>query len=167
MLDFQWPLEAILIVLLAVTLYHALRLERALGVLRRDRANLGELVAEFNDSTRQAETGIERLRQAADGAGRQIARQSEAANALKADLAFLVERGERLADRLDRLVRSGRSVEDEPLIARPARPTETSSAHLLSDFDDDMLEPAEPQGSTGRIRSQAERDLLRALKMVR
>ncbi len=166
MLDFQWPLEAVLIVLLAVTLYHALRLERALGVLKRDRASLGELVAEFNDSTRQAETGIERLRQAADGVGRQIARQSENATALKADLAFLVERGERLADRLDRLVRNGRSVEDEPLPARPTRPVETAAAPLLADFEDDLLEPAD-QPAGGRIRSQAERDLLRALKMVR
>ena len=44
------------------TLFHALRLERALGVLKRDRAALEELVAGFNASTRQAEAGIDRLR---------------------------------------------------------------------------------------------------------
>ena len=80
-------LELVLIVLLAATLFHAVRLERALGVLKRDRVQLQELIAGFNASTRQAETGIERLRGAADGAGQQIAQQVDAAMALKDDLA--------------------------------------------------------------------------------
>ncbi len=166
MLDLQWLLEVALIFLLSATLYFALRLERALGVLKRDRSSLAELVSEFNESTHQAETGIDRLRQAADGAGRQIARQSEAAAALKGDLSFLVERGERLADRLDRLLRNGRTMETEPAPVSVAAPT-SPSLSLTSEFEDDMLETAESQPAPGRIRSQAERDLLRALKMVR
>ena len=66
-------LELGLIVLLGATLYHALRLERALGVVRRDRAELEMLLRGFTDSTRQAESAIERLRGAADGAGRHVA----------------------------------------------------------------------------------------------
>ena len=66
----EWILELALVALLAATLFHAVRLERALGVLKRDRAALQELIAGFNASTRQAELGIERLRAAADGAGR-------------------------------------------------------------------------------------------------
>ena len=69
----EWLLEIVLVGLLAATLFHALRLERALGVLKRDRAALEELVDGFNASTRQAEAGIDRLRDAAEGAGRQIA----------------------------------------------------------------------------------------------
>ena len=68
-------LELLLIGLLGATLFHALRLERALGVLRRDRSALVELVASFNASTRQAEVGVERLRDALDTAGRQMNRQ--------------------------------------------------------------------------------------------
>ena len=84
----QWLLEVALVVLLATTLFHALRLERALGVLKRDRSALEALVADFNASTRQAEQGIERLRAAADGAGRQIAKQVDAAGPLQDDLVF-------------------------------------------------------------------------------
>ena len=65
----EWLLETALLVLLAATLFHAMRLERALGVLKRDRAALEELVAGFNSSTRAAEQGIERLRAAAEGRG--------------------------------------------------------------------------------------------------
>ncbi len=108
MAGMEWMLELVLVVLLAATLFHA----RAAGTrARRAEARprgAEELVAGFNASTRQAEAGIERLRAAADGAGRQIARQVEAATALKDDLTFLIERGERLADRLDALVRAAR-----------------------------------------------------------
>jgi hypothetical protein len=134
----QWLLEIVLIALLAATLFHAVRLERALGVLKRDRAVLEELVAGFNASTRQAEAGIERLRVAADGAGRHLAQQIEAAATLKDDLALLSQRGERLADRLGEQMRSAR-----PVLAE----VEANDAP--------------------RQRSQAERDLLKALRMTR
>ena len=146
MAGMEWLLETALIGLLAATLFHALRLERALGVLKRDRAALEELVSGFNDSTRQAEAGIERLRAAAEGAGRQIARQIDSAAGLKDDLVFLIERGESLANRMDALVRSGRM-----LSAEPARPAAIPEA-----------EAAEP-----RVRSQAERDLIKALRLAR
>jgi hypothetical protein len=97
-------------------LFQAIKLERALGVLKRDRASLESLVAHFNTSTRQAETGVERLRSAADGAGRQIEIQITKSASLRDDLAFMTERGERLADRLDTLVRAARPlVQDRPL----------------------------------------------------
>ncbi len=87
----QWLLESALLILLGNHAVHAIRLERALGVLKRDRAVLEELVEGFNESTRQAENGIERLRNAADGAGRQMARQIEVAQRLRDDLNFLAD----------------------------------------------------------------------------
>jgi hypothetical protein len=146
MAGMEWILEVALVFLLAATLFHAVRLERALGVLRRDRVELQELIAGFNASTHRAELGIERLRGAADGAGQQIARQVDTALSLKDDLALLIERGDRLADRIDALVRAGR-----PLAVETPRLTVVPDAN-----------PTEP-----RVRSQAERDLLKALRMAR
>ncbi len=155
----EWLLEIALMILLAATMFHAFRLERALGVLRRDRAALEELVAGFNDSTRQAEDGIERLRAAADGAGRQIARHVDQARGLKSDLEFLTARGEKVADQLEELVRNGKP---------PETPVPEPLARTLS--------PVPPLSLTGRqgvaeqdtrLRSQAEKDLLRALRSAR
>src|SRR6202046_463139 len=56
---------------------------------------------------------IERLRGAAAGAGQQIAHQVDAALSLKDDLTLLIERGGRLADRLEALVRAGRPLASE------------------------------------------------------
>lgn len=144
----QIVLELVLVGLLGGTLFHALRLERALGVIKRDRSELEGLLRGFNDSTRQAENGIERLRGAAEGAGRLMARQIEAASALKDDLATLIGRGEALADGLDAKLRSPRSAEP------PRAPFRA-------------LEPAGEEPTGARVRSQAERDLLRALRVSR
>ena len=141
-----------------MTLFHALRLERALGVLRRDRAALEELIAGFNESTRQAEGGIERLRTVADGAGRQIARQVEQANALKNDLSFLTERGEKLADQLDDLIRQSRPGREPE--ARPQANASRARPAL-------QAVPTDGREGDGRVRSQAEKELLRALRMAR
>ena len=151
-------LEVLLCGLLVVTLFHALRLERALGVLRRDRASLEELIAGFNESTRKAEGGIERLRTAADGAGRQIGRHIEQAKALKNDLSFLTERGEKVADQLDDLVRQSRPG-PEPTALSQAKTSRARPA----------LQAVPTGGHEGdeRVRSQAEKELLRALRMAR
>jgi hypothetical protein len=142
MAGMEWSLEIILVVLLAATLVQAIRLERALGVLKRDRTALESLVAHFNGSTQQAENGIQRLRAAVDGAGRDIEGQITKSISLKDDLAFLTERGDRLADRLDTLVR----------VARPLVPSQPASV-LETNLTD--------------AGSQIERNLLQALRLAR
>ncbi len=134
----EWLLEIGLTGLLAVTLFHALRLERALGVLKRDRAALEALVKDFNASTREADAGIERLRKAAESTARDLARQAAAAGQVKEDLVFLTERAERMADRLHGAISAGRSSDSPPGV------------------------PAQP-----RVESEAERELLRALRIGR
>lgn len=156
----QWGLELLLTGLLTVTLFHAFRLEKALGVLRRDRSALEELIAGFNDSTRQAEGGLERLRAVADGAGRQIARHVDQAKVLKNDLVFLSERGEKLADELDKLVRQARPTGESTSFSQPTPIRPVSVLHAV---------PADPSAPEvdGRVRSEAEKELLRALRMTR
>jgi len=171
----QWLLEVALVLLLAATLFHALRLERALGVLKRDRAVLEELVEGFNSSTRQAESGIERLRHAADGAGRQMARQIETAQRLRDDLSFLAERSDRLAERLEGAVRSARMAGEGNVLqgafaAAPAlyAPVETPPALAMPHRAHSAQETQDPHtDAQPRLRSQAERDLLRALRGAR
>ncbi len=181
----QLLLEGVLVLLLGITLFHAVRLERALGVLKRDRAVLEDLVAGFNESTRQAEAGVERLRAATDGAGRQIARQIEQAQRLRDDLAFLGERGERQAERLEGAVRAARMVGDHaatgigmgvgmgigmgnpapplPFATPAAQPAQMPAAPAGFGALDDIAAPA----GSPKLRSEAERDLLRALRAAR
>lgn len=183
MFDMELMLDILLIALLTATLFHAVRLERALGVLKRDRSALESLVASFNASTQAAETGIERLHAATEGAGRQIQRQIDTATPLKDDLTFLVQRGEGLADRLEELVSAARPVlaATGELAARQAypgqfpspRPAPTRLAPVQAatrQAASGQTAPPIERTSSGAepiVRSQAERDLLKALRMVR
>ncbi len=129
----DWVLEIVLIGLLLVTLLHALRLERALAVLRRDRTALGDAVAGFDQSARAAEQGIGKLNSLTGEAAQQVSRKIEQASALKDDLAFLAERGEHLADRLEAAVRAGRAMEGmkaAPSGDAPARPRSSAERDL-------------------------------------
>lgn len=135
-------IELLLVGLLTATLVYAIRLHRAIGVLRGDRGGFEDAVAGFDTGARQAEAGVERLREAAQ----HLAGQLGQAVALKDDLVFLSERGEQLADRLDRLVRAGRPMDATGQDG--AGPGATGS---------------QMDGGPA-VRSQAERDLLLALR---
>jgi hypothetical protein len=131
-------LQLSLIVLLIATLFYTIRLERAISILKRDKIRLEHLSANFTASTQQAEAGLLRLRTAADGTGRQIAQQIDSARTVQRDLEFLISRGERMADRIDAHIR-------------------THAADIVSQKQE------VPQT---RLRSQAEKDLLKALKLA-
>ena len=146
----EWVLEIILVLMLATTIFHAFRLERALGVLKRDRASLEMLVSGFNQSTRAAELGVERLHEAAEGAGRQVERQIVGASRLKDDLQFLIDRGERLADRLEAQLRTVRVME----------------APQVSPAVDAVVAPTD-EPPPARLQSRAELDLMKALRLAR
>ncbi|MGI4952289.1 MAG: DUF6468 domain-containing protein [Janthinobacterium lividum] len=129
-------LEVALLGLLSMTLLHAIRLQRTLSALRQDRVAFDAAVQGFDTGTRQVGADLSVLREAADRLEAQLHRSG----VLKDDLAYLSERGEKLADQLELLVRTGRSV----------NVTAGASA-----------EPAAP------VRSQAERSLLLALQARR
>lgn len=146
--SFDWGLELILVVLLAVTLVHAVRLERALRSLRTDRAALGNAIAGFDDSARQAEAGIGRLHSASTDTANVLTQCLNKGASLQDDLAFLIDRGEALADRLDALVRDGRQLA-QIMPTVPVIPAPTVQPEAVA---------------TQKVRSKAERDLLIALQ---
>ncbi|NMJ41723.1 hypothetical protein GWK16_10755 [Roseomonas sp. JC162] len=130
----EWILQLVLLGLLGAAIPFALRLERALREIRRDRAAMDGSAQGLNEAARMAEAAMVRLRASAELSGRQVAERTAAAEPLRDDLRYLVERAEALADRLEGLVRNGR-----PLAAEMPRPAEAP------------------------LQSQAERDLIRAL----
>ena len=145
----QLALDAVLICLLAATLFYALRLERALGVLKQDRGALEKLVSTFDAATHQAEQGVERLRGSAESTGQQLSRQIDKAGGLRDDLAFLTERAERAADRIEQGLRAARPA--------PAAPERNAVAEPVAN-----TEPA-----LDSLHSQAERELIKALRLSR
>ncbi len=138
----EWAAQAALLLLLLMLVPFAWRLERQIAALRREGGALEQGAHGIGAATEAAEAALTRLRATAEQSGRMIADRVAAAERLRDDLAFLAERSEMLADRLDKLVRDARPLASEPAPAPAAAPER----------------PA---------RSEAERELLRALKGLR
>lgn len=135
---FEWIAQLAVCALLAGTIAVALRLERALRAVRRDRGVLEGCAAALDEAARGAEAASLRLRRDAEGGRKELEDGMAAAAPLRDDLRYLLQRAEAVADRLDGLVRAAREA------GAPRRDA-----------------PANPPGSGGG--SRAERDLLLAL----
>lgn len=177
-------LDVIIIVLLVPTIVYAVILNTRLKQLRDNRDDLARLVAAFNDATARAESGIPKLRRAAEEAGQSLQERVEKAQTLRDDLAFMTERADGMAARLEESVRQARDeVRPAPVAAPPPQVAPTrasrsnanngSSRSSAARISPNKIEPEPPAlipdlpdlGDDDR--SEAERELLRALQAVR
>ena len=131
----EWVVQITVIGLLGATLPMAWRLDRMLRAVRADRVALQQGADGLGEASRQAEAALMRLRATSELAGRQVAERVAGAEAIREDLRYLVERAESLADRLEVAVQQ----------ARPLAGATTPAAQS--------------------VRSEAERELIRALGM--
>ncbi len=136
----EWITQGALLTLLGAAIPFAWRLERRLAALRAEGAAVSAGADGLAEATRAAEATLARLRQAAEASARSVTERVTAAESLRDDLNFLTERAEALADRLDALVRTARPLTDAAA-SGPALPAPAPTP-----------------------RSEAERDLLRALR---
>lgn len=195
-------INIVVICLLVPTIVFAIILNKRLEILRNSRADLGRLIEAFNDATTRAESGIPRLKQAADSAGSLLREQIQKAQTLRDDMAFMIERADMIVRRLEN------SAPSMPPPARPVDgtvnpPAETKAAssfaskpkkkRVLAENPEDLIssavsaaqdilrdveganvpKPAKtafapiPQENIGDDRSEAERELLKALQSMR
>jgi hypothetical protein len=118
-------LDLVVIALLIPTIVYAVVLNRRLAALRRSRDELAKVVASFNDATMRAEAGIPKLKKATTEANLALKDRVEKAQTLRDDLAFMVERAEELAARLEGAVRAARNESLPGLNAAAAAPAAT------------------------------------------
>lgn len=110
-------LDVVVIVLLVPTIIYAVILNRRLAALRRSREELSKVVASFNEATMRAEAGIPKLKKATTEANHTLKERVDKAQTLRDDLAFMIERAEELAGRLEGAVRAARA---EGVVTHPA-----------------------------------------------
>lgn len=154
-------LNGVIVVLLVATIAYCMALSRRLRDLRGSHGEFVELIDTFNAATQRAESGLAELRKAGTESGVALDDRIKAARALSDDLAFLVERGAPLADRLASRPASSRKAEaggkpvpaSSRLRAVPL-PPDTSGARR-----DDM-----ENGASADPRSAVERDLASVMR---
>lgn len=120
-------LDVAIILLLVPTIVYAVILNRRLSALRNSRDELAKVVGNFNEATMRAEAGIPKLKKATLDANSALQERVEKAHSLRDDLAFMIERAEEMADRLDGSVRAGRSADTAPATSTPSPAVRTAA----------------------------------------
>ena len=102
-------LDLFVVVCLAITIGFAIRLNKRLSAVYKSREDLQNFLNQFSQSMEKADAGIKDLRGIGESVFKTAQDQLKTAEALKADLTFLNERGEEIAQNLDRAIRDARS----------------------------------------------------------
>lgn len=147
--------------LLLITIYYCFILSRRLRALRADRAEFRALVDKLTAASNDAARGIAGLKSAADEIGGELDAQLRDAQALRDDLAYMLERGGAVADVLEGALRARRD-EPKPEAARPRVAEKPRATPERRDAPVAEAPPA-PSARGSGFPSRAERELLRAL----
>lgn len=138
-------LDIVVILLLVPTIVYAVILNRRLTALRKSRDELSKVVNSFNEATMRAEAGIPKLKKATTEANLSLKDRVEKAQTLRDDLAFMIERAEELAGRLEGAVRVARS-EGAAVHTAPAQPVTAPGARAT--YADAPVRSAAPAAGT-------------------
>ena len=108
-MDWKILLDLVVSGLLVATIAYAVRLNNRLNSLRKNRDDIAKIIVSFNEATVRAESSIPKLKRAAEEAGGSLQERVEKAQSLRDDLAFMIERADTMANRLESSVRAARS----------------------------------------------------------
>lgn len=113
--DYGFIFDLVICLLLVTAIGYAVALNRKLSVLRSARGELEKLFADFAAATGQAEGGLKALQQGSGQAAEALSRNVGDACRLAEEMAFLVKKGNEIADRLETAISASRKV--TPLVA--------------------------------------------------
>lgn len=188
--------EIIVAVLLLITLGISLVLNRRLGNLRANQEEMRRLIGDFDKALTKARQGMTELKAASATADTAHEERMKAAKTLRDELGFMIETGDRLADRLageansNRAARQDRPAAAERMVADRGgleRVMERAAMERPEPVRGNMngqtpvtpfppkrpsIPPAPPASGNARDfkiepRSEAERELLMALRQAR
>lgn len=171
--DYGLVFDIVIAVLLVTAIGYASVLNRKLTALRNAKKDMEMLFAEFAAATSQAQGGLQALKEGSGPAGEALARSVSDACRLADEMAFLVKKGNEIADRLEVQIAASRkasqvtssrvtpspSTGSGATALRPAAPQAPQATKLAPPAADGSAEPA----MKSPIKSAAEPTLGRAI----
>ena len=159
--SFELLTNLAIICLLVPTIIYTYRLNRSLTILRQNQNSLAKLVEALNDATHKAENSIPKLKTVTEHSSEGLKEVVDSAKTLKDDLLFINERADNLADRLENVIRDGRTIKE------PSTPhANTPLFEKKSFFGRDNAKNTE-EINLANDRSEAELELLKALRAIK
>ncbi len=111
--DYGLFFDVAICVLLVTTIGYAMVLNRKLTDLRSARGDMEKVVADLGAAAGKAEGGLQALKARSADAGDGLAKTVDDACRLADEMAFLVKKGNEIADRLEVAVAASRKLEQE------------------------------------------------------
>jgi len=153
-------------VLLLATIGFCAVLNRRLAALRRNENELALVLTQFNEAAARAEAGVARLKEASQESAGTLRERIEEARALCDDLAFMTQRGGKIAAELN--VKLARTPSPQPMTeAAPPAVAKTSVQSASRRTTSFRSPPVQQALFKGESLSEAERDLIAALEAAR
>lgn len=105
-------LDLVVAALLAVTIFYCTKLNRRIRVLQDSKSELAALIQKFDESTQQATRSINEIHVVSKKINESIKTKLDKANYIVDDLAFMIEKGNKLADRMEADISGSRKPAD-------------------------------------------------------
>lgn len=152
-------MDIVVMALLAVTVFYAVRLSRQLSVMRDGQGDLEKLVTELSTAVERADNAIRNMKRTAADSGDKLQNQINQARELFNELELMTEVGNSLAERLQVLAERSRKAGNlsEPVGKRLAPDKKSATGKKKGGGEDTSADD-------GKTRSRAERELLAAMQ---
>lgn len=163
-LDLEILVEIGFATLLVAVLVYAIRLNRHIGALQNNKAELEKLLAGFVSSTERAEQALDRLKVDSKEKTEELEGLVSKAENLRSDLAYMLDRGEEIANRLEAGIRNGRRGATAGASSTPVARGNSGDEAAWPELQASPEDKSEP----GRqIKEKSKSDLLKALQGMR
>ncbi len=153
--------DIILIALLGLTISYCLKLSRQLQIIRDSKGEMATLIRQFGEATENARASVEELKSNSRKIIDSLQTKIEKATFAADDLTFLMERAGKI----------GTNLEKKPAVSNSGDINRLSTPSNLNNANsNNAMNSAKPEQSAQKDtppRSQAERELLEALKSIR
>lgn len=150
-------LDAVVAVLLGVTIFYCTKLNRRIRILQDSKSELATLIQQFDNSTQQATRSINEIHVVSKKINESIKAKLDKANYIVDDLTFMIEKGNKLADRMESDI-SGTRKAPEPSTRAAVRGRESVPAETQQERGRDEESARLPRRAS---RSGAEEDKAR------
>ena len=153
-------IDGILIILLSATIFCAVSLSRRLSSLRSDKKNLEKLMSEFHHISEKADKSLTGIRATAEEVSRELAEANAKSRSMRDELAFLVERADRLAEKIA-------TKSNDLSVGKEANDKHLDNEQPNNEQLDDSAGMANNIDFKDSGQSRVERELLSALRRVK
>lgn len=146
--------DAFVAILLLMTISYSWKLNKRIRVLQDSKSELAELIGRFEESTEAATTGINEIHKASRMINDHIEKRIKKANYVADDLAFMIEKGGKVAEKIQPGSAAAAAAASDSASPRATRGGGTSrrSLQVADDgYDNEADEaPASARGARGK-----------------